>query len=633
MNEEDIIAKITVLIQNIQNEYLKIEENPGSDNDSSMEKIDKIIDNICLIIINNKIINIANDTDDVKKIKYNFIKSYIERIFSININFNNEERVEEEEYKLVEIDIDAFDDSDILSPEEKKFLFFMNYNLVSRNLIPRIKPLFKLIHALKVLNIKSDLEDPKIIALYAYDNIFPIETLRKISTLIYNKVFFTTVDSRSSSITNYQQLKYIYGILISSAQFDGYRKTRGKMAAYTGSEKHIYDTKIIYDFINNIISADKLASADKLTQKYDLYNLDCDTYFINEEYKEIYEISLHQFNMLISLDIKYIENMFGILFIELNDDDIEKISRYKNIYEFAGFLFRKDYFYKKLNYMHNKEPHEVHTIIDKSTKVKISDGLDKLINISSYGSATFGIFKSILLTYIKDKKISEDISSDTSIQGDVKHTIDTLMKIYYEAYILGKKCNKSVKTEKETRKRKLITTTQGGKYYNYKNTGIKKIFNKKERCIYKMQGSNKEYIRHKNELISFKDFKTINSVKTEKKPVKTEKIPVKTEKKSVKTEKKSVKTEKKSVKTDKKPVKTDKKPVNTDKKPAKTDNKSVKTDKKPVKMDKKPVKTDKNPVKTDKKPVKTENKPVKMDKKPVKTDKKPVKNNIFFNLF
>jgi hypothetical protein len=155
------------------------------------------------------------------------------------------------------------------------------------------------------------------------------------------------------------------------------------------------------------------------------------------------------------------------------------------------------------------------------------------------------------------------------------------MKILYEAYLLGKKCKQGMKRQ------------IAGKYYNYKNTGVKKIFNKKERCIYKMQGSNKEYIRHKNELISFKDFKTINN---------------------------------KSVKTDKKPVKTDNKPV-------KTDNKPVKTDKKPVNTEKKPVKTDKKPVRNDKKPVNTEKKPVKTDKKPVKTDKKPVKKNIFFNLF
>jgi len=631
---EPSILKITELIQDIQKEYLKIEEDPGS-NDTSMiiidENIDRKIDEICSIIRTDK--NMDTDTD-----KDSFIKKYIKEIFSINIAFNNKDSFEEE-YNFV--DIDAYADNIKLSPNEKKFLFFMNYNLVSRNLIPRIKPLFKLIDALDVLEIKSDLKDPKIIALYAYDNIFPIETLRLISSLIKDKDSFPD----KSDIDNYQQLKYIFGILKSSEQFNNYNRGGGP------GEKHEHDAdgenkvakrtklldnayyeneakkkellfihmKKIYDFINNLI--------EKIDKKYDLYNLDCDSYFINEHYKNEYEISLHQFNMLISNDSKYIENMFGILFIELkNNDDITIISEIYNIFVFAKYLFTKEYFYKKINYMHKKVPAEEYTKIDNSTKEKISIGLDKLINESSDGSygsdgsdgsKTFQNFKDYLLKYLKDEIISENISENISIRGNIKHSIDTLMKIYYEAYILGKKCDK---------KKQLIT--QGGKKYNYKNTGIKKIFNKKERCIYKMQGSNKEYIRHKNELISFKDFKTINN-----KPVKTDNKPVKTDKKSLKTDKKSLKTYKKSVKTEKKTVKTDKKSVKTEKKSVKTDKKPVKIDKKPVKTDKKPVKTDKKPVKTDKKPVKTDKKPVKTDKKPVKTEKKSVKKNIFFNLF
>jgi len=613
---EPSILKITELIQDIQKEYLKINKNPDS-NDISMIIIDEKINEICIIIRNE-----INDTDDIIINENNdtFIKNYIKKIF------NNEDS-----FKFV--DIDNYTADIKLSPDEKKFLFFINYNLISRNVIPRIKPLFKLSDALEVLKINFDLDDPKIIALYAYDNIFSIKLLEKINSLIFGKACYF---SNINDITNYQQLKYIYGILNSSEQFNEYKNKHKKGGGGQGeqreqgeqgeqgeqvkseqrkrerdedepnedepNDKYVkIDSNMnsIYDFIFYIINS-------KSSDKDDLYDLDCGIYFTNETYKNEYKISLEQFNMLISNDSEYIKNMFDILFKELkNDVDIKKtISiNIKNINDFAIFLFSKDFFIRKLNYMHGKLPSEKYSIIDDSTILKILNGLTILKDTNCVDNTeTFENFKNILLAYL-DGTTTYD--SNIFTQGDIKHTIDTLIKIYYNAYLLGKQSKQSKQCSKPQ---------NGGKYYNYKNTGIKKIFNKKERCIYKMQGSNKEYIRHKNELISFKDFKTINNK------------PVKTDNKPVKTDKKSVNTEKNSVKTDKKPVKTDKKPVKTDKKSLKTDKKSVKTEKKTVKTDKKPVKTEKKSVKTDKKPVKT-------DKKPVKTDKKPVKKNIFFNLF
>jgi hypothetical protein len=658
MSEEDDstkIKKITTHIQDIQKIYLKFfnEENIVDysnlnytffSNEKINDKVFHMIDIICLIIISLQDKKYSITSANISE-KREVIDKYIKEIILKNILFNKKESQIDEEYDLVNIDL--VDNQGKLDENEKRFLFFMNYNLISRNIISRIKPLFKLSEALIVLKIKGDLDDSNIIALYAYDNIFSIKILEEINALIdENAGYFSNSSDKRSDTRNYQQLKYIYGILNSSEQFNKYKNTKkgGGVGDKRPNSQHT-DTEEpgvkriklgfnINDFIGSIITG-RISSHSQIC---DLYDLDCGIYFTNDTYKKKYKISLHQFNMLISNDSEYIKNMFDILFIELKkDENKEIIKKIKNINDFAIFLFSKEFFIDKLNYMHGKQPLEQYSEIDEKTKVKISNGLSILKDTTTNDSTdTFENFKKSLLLYLEDdtttdvSKISiqgdmKDRTDDSKIftQGDIKHTIDTLIKIYYEAYLLGKQSKQCNKPQ------------NGGKYYNYKNTGIKKIFNKKERCIYKMQGSNTEYIRHKNELISFKDFKTINNkpVKTEKISVNTEKKPVKTEKKPVKTEKKPVKTEKKPVKTEKKPVKTEKKPVKKDKKPLKTDEKPVKTDKKPVKTDKKPVKTYKKPVKTDKKPVKTDKKPVKTDKKPVKPVKKPVKKNIFFNLF
>jgi len=562
--------------------------------------------------MNNIIDILRNDNLRLTNINFNDIlerDSIKEDIHTLIINKIKNNKSGNEDILII---LDDLHDEQ-LSDVEKRFMFFMNLISISKNIISRIKPLFRLDDVLKKLKIDKNITNEKIIALYAVDNIFSIELLSEIVKSIND-------DGSISSQVN-QQLKYIYGILKSSTLYNEYNeyiegaseikeedaseKKLMKMTTTTtlgGSDKDI--KKIISDFINdkiNLRSNTPYKDDNTFSSFYDLNN---NTYLKTDDIRD-YKISLYQFNMLISDDKKYVKNMFDVLFAELKinfDEIIEK----KTIIDFVIFLFNNDDFSKKLNYMHGKQPCEEYSILDANTKNKIKLGLDEIYKIDTTVTDTFNNFKHELLEYLKspgDTYSTYDNGKDiTNIIGDVKHTIDTIMKIFYEAYLLGKKCNESKKRQR------------AGKYYNYKNTGIKKIFNKKEICIYKMQGSNKEYVRHKNELISFKDFKTINN-----KPVKTDKKPVNTEKKSVKTDNKSVKTDKKSVKTDKKPVKTDKKPVKTDKKP-------VKTDKKPVKTDKKPVKTDKKPVKTDKKPVKTDN-------KPVKTDKKPVKKNIFFNLF
>jgi len=668
--QRDELNKLNELIKSLENIYIEIiRRNKCVDSYTKMSYVDFMEKNKCsqtdailvsdnlletelhlkvetiIELIIQKIIDLKYEL--FKLVSNDFIKDYINEVILIRIEnkikkTKPKEQLkssslrsyylnEDDEYNFVNIDDDS--NREILSDVENKFMFYMNLSLISRNMISRVKTLFKLSHVLTTLNITDSFEESKIIELYLSDNIIPIQSLKTIIELKYNDKN-TELQIDDDNYINNQQLKYILGILMISKIFIEYMEEltsknagdREELSSKNAGDKrpieYIYESLspdlYIKEFINSIISR---------AGSNDLYDLNDNKFHNKSIYKETYEISLYQFNMLISNDKEYIKNMFYILFIQfIGNDEIKKIEKIEKIVAFALYLFKTPSFHTLLNYMHGKKPNEEYTKLNATTSNRIRLGLELMTQVDD--NRTFNNFKTELLKFLNNHDKYRNDNVDHNKIGDVKHTIDTIMKIYYDAYLLGKKPPKppkSPKSPKPSKLSKLSKSTKGGKYYNYKNTGIKKIFNKKERCIYKMQGSNKEYIRHKNELISFKDFKTINN-----KPVKTDKKPVKTDKKSVKTDNKPVKTDKKHVKTDNKPVKTDKKSVKTDKKPVKTDKKPVKTDNKSVKTDKKSVKTDKKTVKTDKKTVKTDKKTVKTDKKTVK---KPVKKNIFFNLF
>jgi hypothetical protein len=109
-------------------------------------------------------------------------------------------------------------------------------------------------------------------------------------------------------------------------------------------------------------------------------------------------------------------------------------------------------------------------------------------------------------------------------------------------------------------------STHGGgrKPKHCKNTGIKKEILGKDRCIYKIQGDRKEYVKYKGELVTVKDFKELH-----KKPTKSKSKPKKEEKPTKpKPKSKPKKEEKKPTKSKSKPKK-EEKPTKSKAKPKK----------------------------------------------------------------